>query len=90
MIGISDDPARGILTTRMHSDGSEAECLAILWPGMAPGREAYVTHEDIDEGRIWPTMEGQKVFKNAVKRMPGSHQRSARRTRPRPSPTSTC
>ena len=70
VIGVSDDPARGILGSRMHSDGSDAECLAILWPGMAPGRDAFVTREDIDEGRIWTTMDGQKVFKTAVKRMP--------------------
>lgn len=70
VIGASDDPERGILTTRMHSQGNDAESLAILWPGMAHGRDQFVTHEDIDEGRIWPYMEGQKVFKNAVKRMP--------------------
>ncbi|MGH7461744.1 MAG: 3-oxoacyl-ACP synthase III family protein [Longimicrobiales bacterium] len=70
VIGASDDPARGILASRMHSDGSDAECLAMLWPGMAAGREIFVTHQDIDEARIFPTMEGQKVFKAAVKRMP--------------------
>ncbi len=70
VIGASDDPERGILCTRLHSEGTEAECLAIRWPGMAAGREQFVTHEDIDEGRIWPYMEGQKVFKNAVRRMP--------------------
>ncbi len=70
VIGASDDPSRGILTSRVHSDGSDAECLAILWPGMAPGREAYVTREDVDDGRIWTNMDGQKVFKTAVRRMP--------------------
>ncbi|HSW11548.1 MAG TPA: beta-ketoacyl-ACP synthase III [Solimonas sp.] len=70
VIGVSDDPARGILTSRVHSDGSDAECLAIQWPGMAPGRDVFVTHDDIDEGRIFTTMDGQKVFKTAVKRMP--------------------
>ena len=70
VIGASEDPDRGILSTRMHSDGSDAESLAILWPGMAAGREHFVTHEDIDEARIWPYMEGQKVFKSAVRRMP--------------------
>jgi len=70
VIGASDDPARGILTSRMHSDGSDAECLAIQWPGMAAGRETFVTHQDIDEGRIFTTMDGPKVFKTAVKRMP--------------------
>lgn len=70
VIGASDDPARGILTTRVHSDGSDAECLAMLWPGMAAGRETYLSHDDIDAGRIWPNMDGPKVFKTAVKRMP--------------------
>jgi len=70
VIGVSDDPSRGILTSRMHSDGTDAECLAIQYPGMAPGREAYVTTQDIEEGRVWPNMDGQKVFKTAVKRMP--------------------
>lgn len=70
VVGVSDEPDRGILSTRTHSDGTDAECLAILWPGMAKGREYFVTHDDIDEARIWPYMEGQKVFKTAVKRMP--------------------
>jgi 3-oxoacyl-[acyl-carrier-protein] synthase III len=70
VIGASDDPARGILISRMHSDGSDAESLAMLRPGMAPGHADYLTQADLDEARIWPSMEGQKVFKNAVKRMP--------------------
>ncbi len=70
VIGASEDADRGVLISRVHSDGSDAECLAMLWPGMAPGREAYLTRQDLDEARIWPSMEGQKVFKNAVKRMP--------------------
>ena len=70
VVGVSDDPERGILVTRAHSDGSDAECLAMQYPGMAAGRDQYVTHEDIEEARIFPNMEGQRVFKNAVKRMP--------------------
>lgn len=70
IVGVSDDPDRGILISRVHSDGTDAECLAMQYPGMAAGRESYVTQDDIDEGRIYPNMEGQKVFKNAVKRMP--------------------
>lgn len=70
IVGVSDDPDRGILISRVHSDGTDAECLAMQYPGMAAGRESYVTQGDIDEGRIYPNMEGQKVFKNAVKRMP--------------------
>jgi 3-oxoacyl-[acyl-carrier-protein] synthase III len=70
VIGVSEDPARGILGSRMHSDGTDAECLAMLTPGMAPGRADFLMQSDIDEARIFPNMEGQKVFKAAVKRMP--------------------
>ena len=70
VIGASDDPERGILVSRMHSDGSDAESLAMLYPGMAPGRDIFVTHDDVETARIFPNMEGQKVFKTAVKRMP--------------------
>jgi 3-oxoacyl-[acyl-carrier-protein] synthase-3 len=70
VIGASDDPGRGILASRMHSDGSDAESLAMLWPGMAQGRDSFVTRQDVDEARIYPNMDGPKVFKTAVKRMP--------------------
>lgn len=70
VIGASDDPSRGILTSRMHCDGTDAEVLAMQYPGMAAGRGTFVTLDDIETGRIYPNMEGQKVFKTAVKRMP--------------------
>lgn len=70
VVGVSDDPERGILITRVHAEGADAEALAMQWPGMAAGREAYLSHEVIDDGRAYPNMEGQKVFKNAVRRMP--------------------
>ena len=70
VIGVSDDPARGILTSRMHSDGADAECLAMQYPGMAPNRDVFVNVDDVESGRIFPNMDGQKVFKTAVKRMP--------------------
>ena len=70
VVGVSDDPNRGILISRVHSEGSDAEALAMQWPGMAAGRDSYLSHEAIDDGRVYPNMEGQKVFKNAVRRMP--------------------
>ena len=69
VIGASEDE-RGIITSRMHSDGSDAESLLMPLPGMGPGRSEFITHEEIDNGGIFPFMEGQKVFKTAVKRMP--------------------
>lgn len=70
VLGVSDDPERGILSSRMHSDGADAECLAMQYPGMAPGREHFIEHANLDDALQYPNMEGQKVFKTAVKRMP--------------------
>ncbi len=70
IIGPSDDPERGILASRMHSNGSEAEALWMGYPGMAPQYENFVSPEGLEQALQYPTMEGQKVFKTAVKRMP--------------------
>ena len=62
------DPS-GILESRMHAEGKYAKKLWLEAPASAewPTR---LTHEMIDDGRIWPKMEGRFVFKNAVTRMP--------------------
>jgi len=61
------DPS-GVIECRMHSEGKYAKKLWLEVPSTAiPGR---LTHEMIDEGRIWPKMEGRFVFKHAVTRMP--------------------
>ncbi len=63
-----DDPA-GILEVRMHSEGKHARRLWIEAPSSAH-RPVRLTHEMIDDGRIFPHMEGRYVFKHAVIRMP--------------------
>lgn len=70
VLGVSEDPNRGILATQMHSDGSDAESLWMGYPGFARGREEFVSHEGLEQGLQYPDMEGQRVFKAAVKRMP--------------------
>jgi 3-oxoacyl-[acyl-carrier-protein] synthase-3 len=62
------DPA-GILEIRMHAEGKHAKKLWVEAPGCAlkPNR---ITHEMIDDGRIYPKMDGKFVFKHAVTRMP--------------------
>ena len=62
------DPA-AILEVRMHAQGKFARKLWIEAPGsgQTPSR---ITHEMIDDGRIYPHMEGRYVFKHAVIRMP--------------------
>ncbi len=64
----AEDPA-GILEIRMHSEGAHAKRLWIEAPGCAL-RPYRITHEMIDEGRIYPKMDGKFVFKHAVTRMP--------------------
>jgi 3-oxoacyl-[acyl-carrier-protein] synthase III len=68
LLGPSDDPERGLLSTHLHADGSEAE---ILWTDR-PGSRHHprITAEDLDAGNHYPKMVGRKVFKHAVTRMP--------------------
>ena len=70
ILGPTEDDGRGVLSTHLYSDGNGAEK---LWLG-AEGGAAYprVSKQDVETGRIYPTMEGREVFKNAVVRMPES------------------
>ncbi len=58
----------GILQTRLHAQGEHAEKLWTEAPGSA--LSPRLTQAIIDEGRIFPRMEGRFVFKHAVTRMP--------------------
>jgi 3-oxoacyl-[acyl-carrier-protein] synthase-3 len=58
-----------ILEVRMHAEGKHARKLWIEAPSSA-NTPARLTHEMIDDGRIFPHMEGRYVFKHAVTRMP--------------------
>ncbi len=59
----------GILEIRLHAEGQHARRLWLEAPGSAlwPRR---IDHELIEEGRIFPQMDGRFVFKHAVTRMP--------------------
>ncbi|HVP28298.1 MAG TPA: beta-ketoacyl-ACP synthase III [Myxococcota bacterium] len=63
-----DDPA-GVLEVRMHSEGKHARKLWLEAPGSG-FQPTRLTHEMIDDGRIFPKMDGRFVFKHAVTRMP--------------------
>jgi 3-oxoacyl-[acyl-carrier-protein] synthase-3 len=58
----------GILSTHLHADGELAEELSCLDPSSS--KKERLTKEMIDEGTIYPYMNGQTVFKNAVVRFP--------------------
>ena len=72
ILGPTEEDGQGVLSTHLFSDGTGAEK---LWLG-AEGSAAYprLTREDVETGKIYPTMEGREVFKNAVVRMPESVQ----------------
>jgi 3-oxoacyl-[acyl-carrier-protein] synthase-3 len=74
----------GILSTHLHSDGESAEILAMYNPGthanywmdgLASFDEAeiaqmFFSHKMIDDGQIFPYMDGPAVFKKAVVKFP--------------------
>ncbi|HMQ07258.1 MAG TPA: beta-ketoacyl-ACP synthase III [Saprospiraceae bacterium] len=81
-----EDEHRGIITTHLHSDGTYAEELAMINPGShggyhlgkenfgfppenVPG-EVFITQKMIDDGLLYPNMNGQLVFKTAVVKFP--------------------
>ncbi len=65
----TDDTERGILSTHLHSEGQYAEELAVIDPGSS--RAIPRTQKRmIDEGTIFPVMNGNHVFKHASTRFP--------------------
>lgn len=80
------DENRGILSTHLHSDGNNAEILAMYNPGThanhwangqkladfkdAPIGEMFMSHEMIDNAQNFPNMDGPAVFKVAVEKFP--------------------
>lgn len=68
IVGPSDDPSRGILSTHLHADGRYADILRLEMFDIS--RKPYLTHQTIDEGRIWPKMKGKEVFRMAVTKIP--------------------
>jgi 3-oxoacyl-[acyl-carrier-protein] synthase-3 len=80
----TEDENRGILSTHLHSDGNDAEILAVYNPGShanfwkkdladyddAEIGELYESHNMIDAGQNFPIMDGPAVFKKAVIKFP--------------------
>ena len=82
----TEDNSKGILTTHLHSNGTNAEELAMITPGSHGGyhlgTEAfgfpepenpggiYITQKMIDDHLVYPNMNGPLVFKTAVTKFP--------------------
>ncbi|RAU81987.1 3-oxoacyl-ACP synthase III family protein [Pontibacter arcticus] len=62
------DNNSGILSTHLHADGEFAEELAVTAPNS--NKKDRLTHEMIDDGSVYPYMNGNVVFKHAVTRFP--------------------
>jgi len=68
LLEATDEPGRGVLSVHLHADGRFATDLYCEAPGSK--YHPRVQPAMIDSGAIYPRMEGQKVFKHAVVRMP--------------------
>jgi 3-oxoacyl-[acyl-carrier-protein] synthase-3 len=68
LLEATDDPSRGVLSTHLHADGRYAR---ELWTD-APGSFYHprVQPRMLEDASIFPRMEGQKVFKHAITKMP--------------------
>lgn len=81
----SDSTERGVLSTHLHSNGDEAEILAMYNPGThanywkdtpfadfdkAEIGQMFMSHSMIDHAQNFPYMDGQSVFKTAVVKFP--------------------
>ncbi len=85
VIQATDIPGKGILSTHLHSDGNSAEILANFNPGTHANHwtpqpvahyddaeigELFINQTMINEGQIYPTMDGPAVFKKAIVKFP--------------------
>jgi len=68
VVGRATDDRSMILSTHIHADGSEAEILWTEYPASA--HNPRISAEAMAEGKHFPRMNGKKVFKHAVTRMP--------------------
>jgi len=80
----TDEKGKGILSTHLHSDGADAEMLAMHYPGAHankwikdkpafPDQELgglFMTPEILASGAVLPYMDGPAVFKKAVVKFP--------------------
>lgn len=80
----TEEEGRGLLSTHLHSDGSEAEVLAMYNPGThanywkkgladfdeAEVAQMFMSHKMVEHAQLFPNMDGQTVFKKAVVKFP--------------------
>jgi 3-oxoacyl-[acyl-carrier-protein] synthase-3 len=67
IVGPARDADAGILSAHLYADGNHAEELWVEVP--ASNKHPRLSHEDLDAGRHYPSMNGRQVFKHAVTRI---------------------
>jgi 3-oxoacyl-[acyl-carrier-protein] synthase-3 len=68
ILGSTEEPHRGVLSTHLHSDGAFAEA---LWTERSGSRfHPRITAADIEAGRHYPKMQGKVVFRHALSKLP--------------------
>ena len=68
ILGPTESEDEGVIDVEIHADGSGAKELWIDAP--ASKHMPRITHEMIDERRVWPSMNGRQVFRWATSKMP--------------------
>ncbi len=70
VVGRATDDKHMILSTHIHADGAEAEILWTEYPASA--HDPRISVAAMEERKHFPVMNGKKVFKHAVTKMPGA------------------
>jgi 3-oxoacyl-[acyl-carrier-protein] synthase-3 len=70
VVGRATDDEHLILSSHIHADGTEAEILWTEYPASA--RNPRISAEAMAERKHYPVMNGKRVFKHAVTRMPAA------------------
>ncbi|MEM6804320.1 MAG: beta-ketoacyl-ACP synthase III [Bacteroidota bacterium] len=68
VIQATEESDQGVLVTKIHSDGTEAEKLAVMAP--TTRKAPFISNEMIENGDIYTVMDGRFVFKMAVTKFP--------------------
>ena len=76
LVGESPSPERGILSMKLHADGSGAYDLWL--PAPSSRNIPRITHEMLDKGLQYPKMNGKSVFRWATEKMPEVAEESLR------------
>ncbi len=68
IVGEAAEEGQGVIDVEVHADGAGAEELWIEAPSSK--YMPRITHEMIDDRRVWPAMNGKQVFRWATSKMP--------------------